>query len=929
MRNRSRAFILLGIAVLAMFQGGPGHQGRQTVHAQDVANTATHPIVLGYERFHAGEKSAAAGQLLLGELGCTSCHKAEAESPIQRKQAPILDGVGSRLRVSFLKEFLANPHGAKPGTAMPNVIESLPPAERADAVNALTHFLASTGSLKEVRPQPRLVATGQQLFHSVGCAACHGPQTGKLKEKASVLPLGDVGKKYSIASLTSFLLDPHKVRPSGRMPSLNLKPQEALDIATYLLADLKVAGATGNRLNYTYYELSGEPSNLPDFSKLKATATGVADEFDVGLARRKNNVALKFDGFLRIENEGNYTFNVASDDGSRLWIDGKVVVDNDGIHPTLLKSGSLKLIKGVYALSLGVFQAGGEFVLSADVQGPSFGPVPLAELVYPSRAAAENPPKKEAGETLFIPDAALAKKGRDHFAAVGCASCHNLTVGKETIASKLEAPLLSTLKSGRGCLAEKSDKAPRFRLNETQRESLGMVLGEKPLTPRTAKEQVDFTFTAFNCFACHERGGKGGIETGLNDFFKGTQPEMGDEGRAPPHLNGVGAKLKPAYLKKILAEGIQDRPYMLTRMPKFGGGNVGALQQAVEELDEKTIEPWSAPKLAVADKKAKSEGRHMVGNQAFGCIKCHNFKEHKSGGVQGMNMALLTERLRHDWFARYLLDPNKFRPGTRMPAIWPFGVSQLPKVLNGDTNQQIEAVWLYLSDGNKAAVPFGMGRQPILLEPTTEAIIYRNFIEGAGARAIGVGYPERVNLAFDANDLRYAMLWQNQFIDASLHWTDRGTGFEGPLGDGVLHLASGPSFAVLDKKNQQWPGKVDKEKGYKFRGYTLDDKQRPTFQYSLGEVRVEDFMLPVEGKEGASFKRILTITSNGDPVNLFYRAIAGPKIVHSGKGWYQVGDLRMRVDGSVEAQLRTVGNQMELLIPITEKKCEIIQEYHW
>ena len=61
----------------------------------------------------------------------------------------------------------------------------------------------------------------------------------------------------------------------------------------------------------------------------------------------------------------------------------------------------------------------------------------------------------------------------------------------------------------------------------------------------------------------------------------------------------------------------------------------------------------------------------------------------------------------------------------------------------------------------------------IELVATNEAIIYRNFIEGAGTRAIGVGYPEKANLAFDANELRLARIWQGSFIDASRHRTGR------------------------------------------------------------------------------------------------------------------------------------------------------------
>src|SRR5271165_781873 len=130
-----------------------------------------------------------------------------------------------------------------------------------------------------------------------------------------------------------------------------------------------------------------------------------------------------------------------------------------------------------------------------------------------------------------------------------------------------------------------------------------------------------------------------------------------------------------------------------------------------------------------------------------------------------MNMTIMANRLRREWFTNYMLDPNKYRPGTRMPAIWPLGQSQLPKVLDGDTAQQIEAVWRYLGDGNKAALPYGVGREEIPLVAHDTAIMYRNFIEGAGARAIGVGYPEKINLAFDANELRYAMLWHKEFMD--------------------------------------------------------------------------------------------------------------------------------------------------------------------
>ena len=96
-----------------------------------------------------------------------------------------------------------------------------------------------------------------------------------------------------------------------------------------------------------------------------------------------------------------------------------------------------------------------------------------------------------------------------------------------------------------------------------------------------------------------------------------------------------------------------------------------------------------------------------------------------------------------------------------MPDAWPgIGEDSLLKILDGKKQTQIQAVWNYLSDGPRARTPVGVITQSMELIPTFEPIIYRNFIEGAGPRAIGVGYPEQMSLAFDANDLRLAMIWQ-------------------------------------------------------------------------------------------------------------------------------------------------------------------------
>src|SRR5262249_40428909 len=151
-------------------------------------------------------------------------------------------------------------------------------------------------------------------------------------------------------------------------------------------------------------------------------------------------------------------------------------------------------------------------------------------------------------------------------------------------------------------------------------------------------------------------------------------------------------------------------------------------------------------------------------------------------------------------------------------------------------------------------------------------------IQGAGTRAMGVGYPEKVNLAFDANDLRLSMLWQGGFIDAARHWTDRGAGFEGPLGDNILHLHAGTAFAILARPETAWPTTPAKEQGYRFLGYRLTPDDRPTFLYGFGDIRIEDFPNPVAGKEPA-LRRTLKLSAGQAVDNLYFRAAVGIKIV--------------------------------------------------
>ena len=882
----------------------------------------SHPVVAAFDRFHAkGEQPAEGGNLLLTELNCVTCHAAEG---VTGRKGPVLDAVGSRARPAWIRQFLTNPAASKPGTTMPDMLSGVP--DRARAVEALVQFLATTGSPRYEVIDTKAIAGGRDTYHKVGCVACHGERDTQGNARAlpaGVVPLPDLKTKYTLASLAGFLDKPHEIRPGGRMPKL-LSGKEPREVACYLLQGSKGRVVSGT-VNYSAFQ--GKWEKLPDLDKLKPKTTGVVSGLDLGVAGRRNDYAIRFHGLWKVDRDDTYKFAISSDDGSRLIIDGKTVLDNDGIHPNTTREGTAELKSGLHKVEVWYFQGGGEDELALTVQGRHLQLVDIGQVLVASEKdlATQAAARTEPDADTIVPDPALAKEGRTLFASLGCAQCHQLKEGGKAIASGLKAPGMTALKAEGGCLAE-APKAglPRYSLNAAQR--VALVAGLKaPLKPAGDKERVRHDLAMFNCLACHVRDGRGGPIEELNKAFQTTQPEMGDEARLPPWLNGVGAKMDPDYFKKIMVNGVDDRPYMQARMPGFGAvaADLNEVFARVDKLP--VIGPVS---LTETDAKVKTHGRMLVGGTAFGCIKCHTFAGNKAEGVQGIDMAIMTKRLRRDWFFAYVNDPQAVRPGTRMPAAFKEGKSVIDDVLEGKANNQIEAIWRYLADGNKARLPVGIQKKSIPLVASKGAVIYRNFIEGAGARGIGVGYAEKVNLAFDANDLRLALLWQGGFIDAARHWTDRGVGFEGPLGDNIIALPSGLPFATLEKPDSPWPTTPARQSGWRFMGYTLDPEDRPTFRYGSDSTTVTDMSTPVAGAKEAFLRREITVTGKRD--NLAFRVASGKGIESMSDGWFRVdGGLKVRVKSG--ATVRKLADKSELVVSVPSggESATLSIEYQW
>lgn len=131
-----------------------------------------------------------------------------------------------------------------------------------------------------------------------------------------------------------------------------------------------------NGVGFNYFE--GQWEVLPDLSTLNPVKSGKV--YDIGVwsvANRGENYGLQFKCSVEIPSDGEYTFYLASDDGSRLYIDDRELINNDGLHGVVEVSGKTNLVQGKHKLEVRYFQRGGGQDLSVSIEGAGMVKQPL------------------------------------------------------------------------------------------------------------------------------------------------------------------------------------------------------------------------------------------------------------------------------------------------------------------------------------------------------------------------------------------------------------------------------------------------------------------------------------------------------------------------------------------------------------------------
>ena len=105
---------------------------------------------------------------------------------------------------------------------------------------------------------------------------------------------------------------------------------------------------------------------LKDFESLPSSGSVYAEKWDIparsftdgfpGVTNRYEWFAIDYQGSIYVPKNGTYAFRLVSDDGSKLTLDGKVVVDNDGVHGMSGNSGKVALSRGSHSFRLQYFQ---------------------------------------------------------------------------------------------------------------------------------------------------------------------------------------------------------------------------------------------------------------------------------------------------------------------------------------------------------------------------------------------------------------------------------------------------------------------------------------------------------------------------------------------------------------------------------------------
>ena len=281
-------------------------------------------------------------------------------------------------------------------------------------------------------------------------------------------------------------------------------------------------------------------------------------------------------------------------------------------------------------------------------------------------------------------DASKIAAGKKLLSSTGCLNCHSMK-----LENTFSVAAISDL--AMGCLAESAESsavhfgfAPEERLALRQFLKKGRAsLGQASLAEFALRQTGDS-----NCRNCH-----GQMES-------------------VPLFEVLGGKLKPGWAEKLLSGrlGERPRPWLHARMPAFPARASGLAKGLALLNGHPPVTQEEAP---VEPEKAKIGRKLVSANGGFFCFSCHAIGSLKPAQVfdaRGINFAKIGDRLLPEFYRRWMRNPLRIDPQTKMPSYFHDGRSALFDVLDGDADRQIEALYHYILQGNGMIPPEAPGK---------------------------------------------------------------------------------------------------------------------------------------------------------------------------------------------------------------------------
>jgi cytochrome c551/c552 len=490
--------------------------------------------------------------------------------------------------------------------------------------------------------------------------------------------------------------------------------------------------------------------------------------------------------------------------------------------------------------------------------------------------------------------------GRQLFATKGCVQCHQV---KEKSAPVPSIPSWESVQKKRnaGCLApdSKAGTHPSYPLTVGERDAIQTVLASvssAEMIHRTTAPDPRHTLKRLMCLNCHSRDGEGGLAASLADRMKMLESAENADDVRPPSLTHIGHKATPEWLNSVLLKGGRARPWMGLRMPQYGAFHAASLVNGLAQLEgiHHSV-PATKPTF---DANLIAAGRTLTGKDGYGCITCHDIAGVAGGGTRGPDIALTFDRVRPEWFERWMHNPQRLSPGTKMPQYYIDGRAQ-NDVLGGDVSKQIHAIRAYLSLGPGLSLPVGMEPpKGLTITVTDRPVVLRTFMpEGAGTRPIAVGLPGGVNFAFDSTNGRLGYVWMGNFLDTSPVWNNRGGQPAKLLGarqwDAPNRIpwtvGSQPNFENVNPPDHV-PVTNPAESAFHFDGYHVDRNGAPVFQSVLRgptkPIKVSESISGLRNPLANGLSRTITWNSD-DPIWFLAGETEGEPVIINTEGQRQ------------------------------------------